>query len=380
MIKKLALTVCILILCPVGISYGQNFDSMYGSGIHKFFSGCNAEAIQLFDAAIATNPNDPRPYYFRGLAKMNYGDQYAAQADFQMGAQMEAMGKRRSSTVSRSLERIQGSNRLCIEQARQNAFNSNIQTARYGYSASPNNVVYGQPLTHPVVPPNASAPLANPSQTIIPTQTETAAMPDKVLPVQSGAAAEPTVSDPTNLLTTPESTTTSFPGTPDTSNAVTPADATPAVESGLDTPNAVDGPTTEARTQSPTAKSSNNSEPLQAAEPDSAQSDSPFGTEPTEQNSTPESKPAPTIDEPIEFPSEPTDESPFGDAPAEESDLGDDAPANDAPAEDIPMEDESAKQQDSSDELTEESADGEMTDNEESTDEESDIIDDPFGG
>ncbi|MDB4539812.1 hypothetical protein N9231_05270 [Saprospiraceae bacterium] len=375
MMRKSTLMICLLILVPVGISYGQNFDSMYGAGIHKFFSGCNAEAIQLFDAAIAAKPNDPRPYYYRGLAKMNYGDQFAAQADYRLGAQMEALGKRRSSLVSRSLERIQGNNRLCIEQARQNALNPSLQTARNGYGASP-NVVYGQQQTYPPIAPTALPPSTNPSQAIIQAPTDNSIIPAEVQPSPSGVAAESTeIAAPDDLLTTPESTTTSLPAAPETSNAVTPADATPAVESGLETPMATDGTTTEARALNPTGESSD-ADPLQAAEPKSAQTDAPFGTEPAAEASVPESKPAPAIDEPIEFPSEPTDEAPFGDVPLEESDMpAEDSAADELHAEDVPVEDESTEPQDSSDELP---ADESVE--EDSADEESGANDNPFGG
>ena len=154
MMKKCMVLILLLAFFSGANSYAQNFDSVYGAGVHQFFRGCNSEAIQSFDAAIVTNPDDPRPYYFRGLAKMNCGDSYAAQADFRMGAQMEAIGNRRSSLVSRALERIQGNHRICIEQARQIALNPGLQTAQNAYVIPPYNAYFGQPSIPAALPPN----------------------------------------------------------------------------------------------------------------------------------------------------------------------------------------------------------------------------------
>jgi hypothetical protein len=384
MIRKSIILVCLLALVPVGNSYGQNFDSIYGSGLHKYFSGCNAEAIQLLDAAIAAKPNDPRPYYFRGLAKMNYGDKYSAQADFQLGAQMEALGKRRSSLVSRSLERIQGANRLCIEQARQTALNPSLQTARNYYGASPANVVYGQPLTYPTVAPTALPPASDPSQAIIQAPPGTAApMTGEIqVPPTAGLATGATdVAAPANLLTTPESTSTSLPATPlESADAAPAARTTPAVESRMEPPISLDleESTSETPTINPAAEPRDLGETPQANEPESAPATDPFGTEPASGTIVPEAEGAPVIDDsaPIEFPSEPTDESPFGDAPFEEAEMpAEDVPTEETPTEDVPAEDASSEPQNSNDESTE----GDSTD-EESTEEEGDINDDPFGG
>ena len=115
-------SVCVIALIPTSMCEAQNFNWNYGEGIHKYFAGNSSESIQALDAAIAEKSNDPRPYYFRGLARMRCGDSYGAMSDYQMASQIEALGKRRSPAVARALERVQGAERLYLEKIRTAAF------------------------------------------------------------------------------------------------------------------------------------------------------------------------------------------------------------------------------------------------------------------
>jgi tetratricopeptide (TPR) repeat protein len=112
----------------------------YGAGVHQYFRGCQHEAINSLNQSIAENPNDPRAYYFRGLAQMALGDSYSAQADFQQGAFVEAQTGRRSSIVNTALERIQGYLRIEIERARNDA-----RLARQYQNANPVVIAEPQP-------------------------------------------------------------------------------------------------------------------------------------------------------------------------------------------------------------------------------------------
>ena len=90
-----------------------------GQGIHQLHQGQLAEAIDSFDTASVELSQDPRVYFFRGIAKSRTGDAEAAQSDYQRGAQLEAILGRQD--IGIALQRIQGSERITIEQHRADA-------------------------------------------------------------------------------------------------------------------------------------------------------------------------------------------------------------------------------------------------------------------
>jgi tetratricopeptide (TPR) repeat protein len=133
----------------------------YGNGVHQYFNGEFADAIASFSTAISANPNDPRPYYYRGLARLNCDTGAAATADFQLGAIREAYKSRgASSAVNRSLERIQGPCRLEIERYRREA---RLAVQMYNTAPAANSppVLFGDmvdvdsitPIIQHVIPP-----------------------------------------------------------------------------------------------------------------------------------------------------------------------------------------------------------------------------------
>ena len=90
-----------------------------GQGIHHLHQGQLAEAIASFDVASVELSQDPRVYFFRGIAKSRTGDADAAESDFQRGAQLEAFLGRQD--IGLALQRIQGVERITIEQHRADA-------------------------------------------------------------------------------------------------------------------------------------------------------------------------------------------------------------------------------------------------------------------
>jgi len=94
-------------------------DQLYGDGVHAFFSGDFAGAYTQLSTAIRDGSQDPRVYYFRGLAEMRLGREPDAVADLQKGAALEATDVNGRFFVGRSLERIQGSPRMVLEQYRE---------------------------------------------------------------------------------------------------------------------------------------------------------------------------------------------------------------------------------------------------------------------
>ena len=91
--------------------------TLYGRGVDAYYSGNTAEAEQFLSQAITALPDDPRPYYFRGLSLLRSGRHDEARADMAAGATLEAR-RPKQFAVGAALERVQGSDRLLLEQFR----------------------------------------------------------------------------------------------------------------------------------------------------------------------------------------------------------------------------------------------------------------------
>ena len=88
-----------------------------GSGFHSYFGGDYQRAYEDLTEAIAAGSGDPRALYFRGLAARRMGRIDEAEADFSQAATLEASGLG-AWPVSRTLERVQGADRLALERHR----------------------------------------------------------------------------------------------------------------------------------------------------------------------------------------------------------------------------------------------------------------------
>jgi len=94
-------------------------DSIYGKGVHAFFDRDYEEAVAILSKAEEIKNNDPRPYYFLGLAHLRQKKSELAEQYFKKAAQLEFDGlSLRDYAVSESLRRIQGEERLRIEKIR----------------------------------------------------------------------------------------------------------------------------------------------------------------------------------------------------------------------------------------------------------------------
>lgn len=94
--------------------------AVYGDGVHSFYAGNFQQSHDYLTQVVDIGTDDPRVYYFRGLSALRLGSQTEANEDFRKGATFEAeRGNTRS--VSRALERIQGPDRLLLEQSRSKA-------------------------------------------------------------------------------------------------------------------------------------------------------------------------------------------------------------------------------------------------------------------
>lgn len=94
---------------------------LYGHGVHSYFAGKYQDAHGYLSTAIDQGTQDPRTFYFRGLAYTALGRPDEARADFQKGAELETRGADRVYPVSHSLQRVQGTTRIAIERQRQEA-------------------------------------------------------------------------------------------------------------------------------------------------------------------------------------------------------------------------------------------------------------------
>jgi hypothetical protein len=93
-------------------------DEFYGQGVHNFYDRDFFQAMNNLSVAIDGGSRDPRAYYYRGLTKLRSGDTRGAHEDLQMGSLLESSDVDQFYPVSRSLERVQGSDRATLERYR----------------------------------------------------------------------------------------------------------------------------------------------------------------------------------------------------------------------------------------------------------------------
>lgn len=152
---------------------------IYGRGVHAYNAGQYDRASEWLSMAIDNGFQDPRAYYFRGLAATASGRANEATADFEKGAEIEARGAFGDS-IGRALSRVQGPTRLDLELIRENArlralaSNQARSQARYGElgasatsgaapnAAAPNAAAPGPVRPRTVTPPAAASAAADP--------------------------------------------------------------------------------------------------------------------------------------------------------------------------------------------------------------------------
>jgi hypothetical protein len=108
-------------LCSPSWAQEGELSRLYGSGVHNYFAGNHAQAIDILSDAVSAGSNDPRVYYFRGLAHLAMRNAKEANQDFQTGSVLEFSGQGRVFAIGQSLERVQGTNRKRLESFRAEA-------------------------------------------------------------------------------------------------------------------------------------------------------------------------------------------------------------------------------------------------------------------
>lgn len=112
--------------------------AFYSRGTNLFFSDDYAGAAEQFDGAMALAPDNPVYLYFRGLCDLRRGDSDSASGWFTMAAEKEQTPSGRLIDVGANLRRVQGADRMMIEEIRRQARKAwedeetRRQTALYG--------------------------------------------------------------------------------------------------------------------------------------------------------------------------------------------------------------------------------------------------------
>ncbi|HBJ37530.1 MAG TPA: hypothetical protein DDZ51_22800 [Planctomycetaceae bacterium] len=90
---------------------------MLGEGMHLYFRSDFEGAVEIFTKVIDYQSKDPLVFYFRGLAFDKLGRTYESEADYEVGAGLEA-ARKVPARLNESLYRVQGSQRMKIEEMR----------------------------------------------------------------------------------------------------------------------------------------------------------------------------------------------------------------------------------------------------------------------
>jgi hypothetical protein len=183
---------------------------LYGQGVHAYFSNQHFEAFESLNKVIEQGSQDPRAYYFRGLAKMRLGMQEDVKSDFDMGAMLEVKSADRIYPIGASLQRVQGCDRLSLEKHRTSARLAarselnKAKAARYEQLQRAEGQVLRDPNRTPDVQPRTvgEPPAADPTDPFAddaeptPTPAPTPAQPTTPMPAESTPAQPSNTPEP----------------------------------------------------------------------------------------------------------------------------------------------------------------------------------------
>jgi hypothetical protein len=134
---------------------GVDAAAFYSQGVHAYFAGQSAQAEANLNTALSVDPDDPRAYYFRALSLLRQGRRDEAKSDMQIGAALEAQQPNRFA-VGAALQRVQGGDRLLLEQYRRDGQLAELRSrverdqARYGQIRTRESEVTYQKATIPL--------------------------------------------------------------------------------------------------------------------------------------------------------------------------------------------------------------------------------------
>ncbi len=204
---------------------------LYGQGVHAYFASNYRQSHELLTTAIDAGSQDPRAYYFRGLAYDRLGRPDEAKMDFKKGADLEASGTTRVYPVGQSLQRVQGRQRLELEKYRQVARlairmrNLKATAARYESIQRAEADVVRDPNRKP--PANAAEIVGTPPQDPSDPFGAGATEPAPTVAAEKPKPAEPDIfgADPAATPATPATPAPATPAEPDPFGLGDPAPA-----------------------------------------------------------------------------------------------------------------------------------------------------------
>ena len=191
---RITLVTSLLFISGLGKAQAEDYvlDELYGSGVHAFFSRDYQMAIDLLTSASTEGSTDPRVYYFRGLANLEMGLEHKGEEDFRTGARYE-VSKSGAYRIGHSLERVQGYNRLKVEQFRREA---SIQARRQRILRD--RLRYQSPEgagTH-IIPPDPTKTDKSGDRATDPFTNEAADRPVGTGPAEETTGREPVADEP----------------------------------------------------------------------------------------------------------------------------------------------------------------------------------------
>ena len=215
---------------------GQELDAaavQYGAGVHAYFAGNSSRAEQSLSNALALDSQDPRIYYFRALSLLRQGRTAEARGDMHVGAALEAQRPNRFA-VGAALMRVQGRDRLLLEQyrrqARLDAATNGTNPAAEVPAAAPEvvrqrMVIPLDEYLRPGTPQPAVGSAVQPStgRTFAPSEQLPPTIPERQSPAES----------PDPFLDDPPASSTTAPVVPPPATA--PPSMTPPAEAPTDT-------------------------------------------------------------------------------------------------------------------------------------------------
>jgi len=177
--------------------------STYGAGVHALFSGDLDRSHDALTGAIAAGTRDPRAWYFRGLAALRMGRLDEAEADFSEGAARE-IAAAGGWPVSRSLERVQGAERLQLERHRTRARVAALERDREARQrryveideAAPEVLRSRRPTPPPVAPGDVFGGGRSAAPLDLPSPEEEMADPDRSPAARPEAESDDPFADP----------------------------------------------------------------------------------------------------------------------------------------------------------------------------------------
>ncbi len=165
-IYSVLFTCLLALLIPSIHAQDVQHRTLYGQGVHEYYNGNYEESIRYFTTSIDKKTDDPRTFYFRGLANAKIGRTDASVADLKAGADLEARDKRGIYQISAALQRVQGQPRLQIEKFRREARTNLVAIerarlkARYEQQQANEAAVLRKPsTTAPSIPVDAQSSL-----------------------------------------------------------------------------------------------------------------------------------------------------------------------------------------------------------------------------